>query len=101
MSIQNFGKSGTIHIFHDDPVIAVTIFIDIVNRDEIRMLEVETVSNTSQLDFEIIAEELEGDFFAGGAFRQIDFTKSTLREGTNDRVPFQRLGFWGEGEFHF
>jgi hypothetical protein len=87
-------------VFHHDPVVFIIVGADVEDGDEVRMAEVETLTNSAQLDVEIMLEEFESDFFTGITEGVVDLTESTPIDGSFDRVPREGSGFRREGEFH-
>ena len=64
------------------------------------MLQVQTLRNTAQLDFQIIVQQLESDFFTSVAQRVINLAKSSAMNGAFDRVAVERFRFWCKGKSH-
>ena len=69
-------------------------------RDQIRVLQVEALRDAAELDFQIAADQLERDFFAGVAGGEIDFAEPAAPHAALDRVAFQRPRAAGVREFH-
>ena len=63
-------------VFHDDPLVVGTIGADVVQRDEVRVLQVEALRYAAELDIQVAANELEGDFLAGVAGGEIDLAET-------------------------
>ena len=73
---------------------------DVVQRDQVRVLQVEALRDAAELDVEVAANELERDFLAGVAGGEIDFAEAAAADAALDRVAIQRPRAAGIGEFH-
>ena len=73
-----------------DPLVAHLVGADVVQADQIGVLQVEALRDAAELDFQIAANQLERDFFAGVAGGEIDFAKSAASDAALDRVALQR-----------
>ena len=69
--------------------------LDVVQRDQVRVLQVEALRDAAELDIQIAADELEGDFLAGVAGGEIDFAEAAPPDAALDRVAIQRPGAAG------
>jgi hypothetical protein len=87
-------------VLHDHPLVAHLVGADVEQADEVRVLQVEALGDAAELDFEIAANELQGDFLARVAGGEIDFAKAAAPHSALDRVTFQRTRSAGVREFH-
>jgi hypothetical protein len=46
------------HVLHDDPAILMLVGANVVQRDQVRVLEVQAVRNAAELDLEVPANQL-------------------------------------------
>src|SRR5206468_1615889 len=56
--IQHLVQTLTSHVLHDDPVIALIIGLDVVQRNEVLMLEVDALLHATEFDLGIATNEL-------------------------------------------
>ena len=70
--------------------------LDVVEGDQVGVLQVEALRDAAELDIEVAADELEGDFFAGVAGGEIDFAETAPADAALDRVAIERPGAAGD-----
>jgi hypothetical protein len=81
-------------------LVAHRIGSDIVERDQVAVLQIEALGNAAELDIQIAADELKGDFFAGVAGGEVNFAESAPPYPALDRVAIERPGASRMSEFH-
>lgn len=60
MTVKDMAETTTAcHIFHDNPVVAPVIDLDVIEGDEVLVLEVDALLHASQLDLGVPSDELE------------------------------------------
>jgi hypothetical protein len=72
----------------------------VVQRDEVRVAEVQALGNAPQLDVKVLTEQLERDFLAAVADGVIDLTEPATLDGAFDRVSVERPGVGWIAEIH-
>jgi hypothetical protein len=72
---------------------------DVIQRNEIRVLQIEALRDAAELDIKVAANQLERDFLAGVAGGEVDFTEAAATYAALDRVAFQRPRPAGMREF--
>ncbi len=87
-------------ILHDDPMITVGVGLDVVDRNEIRVIEVQAGGRTAEFDVGVLVEQFQRNFLAGIGQGVIDLAEAAAMDGALDREPFQGFRFGGEGELH-
>ncbi len=88
------------HILHHNPVVAVFIRLHVEDGDEIRVLQIQALRHATQFDFQIVVQQLQGNFFARVAKRVVDLTEPTAVDGSLDGEPIKWRRFWCKGELH-
>ena len=83
---------------HHHPGLPLIVVANVVDGDQVRMLEIQTLADATNLDIQVALDSLERDFFARIADREIDFTKSPGTNAALDRVTIQGARSRGEGE---
>jgi hypothetical protein len=100
ITVEHLREALAGDIFHDDPVVAVGVVLDVENRHEVGMLQVEALRDAAKLDVKMLLEQLERHFFAAVGECVIDFAEASAMDGPLDRVAVERLRFRLKGEFH-
>ena len=100
MGIEDLREALTRHVFHHDPVIAVGVLLDVKDRDEVGMLQVEALGNSPELHVEVILQKLEGHLLPGISEGIIHLPEASPVNGPLDCVAVKRLRFRLTGEFH-
>ena len=85
-------------VLHDDPVVAPLVLPDVVDRQQVGVLEVEALLDAAELDVEVAADQLQGDFLAGVAGGVVDLAEPAVADAALDRVAVQRPRPAGIGE---
>ena len=65
---------------------------DVVQGDQVGVLQVQALRDAAELDVQVAADELEGDFLAGVAGGEIDLAEAAAADAALDGVAFQRPG---------
>src|SRR5262245_21397364 len=81
-------------------MVAVWVFLEVVEMDEVRMLQVEALVDAAQLNVEILANALESDLLAAVADAEIHLAEPAAADTALDRVPVERLLSGGIEAFH-
>ena len=68
----------------------VLALLDVVNRKQIRVLEVQALCDAADLDIEVAADELDGHFLACVADGVIHLAKAAMPDAPLDRIALQR-----------
>src|SRR5262245_2980700 len=87
-------------IFHDEPLILVLVFADVVQMDEVRVLEVQALLDAAHFDVVIGADPLERDLLAAVGDSEVDFAEAADADAALDGVAWQWLLSAAEVEFH-
>ena len=93
-------QAGASHVFHHDPALAVVVDLDVPQVNQIGVLEVQTLADAAELDFQIASDSLEGDLFTRVADRKIDLPEAAYAQAAFDRVPLQGGRTTGERKPH-
>ena len=101
MAVENGAERLAGDVFHDDPGLAMEIFANIEEGDEVWVFEIEALPNAAQLNVGLVAaQEFQGDFFAAIAEGEINFAKASLADAAFDGVAVQWLLSGAVGESH-
>ena len=76
------------------------VFADVENGDQVGMLEIHALRDAAQFHFQVVLQQLQGDFLARIAQRVVHLSKPATMNGTFDRVTVERFRFWWKGVFH-
>ena len=87
-------------VFHHDPVIAVGVGLEVVQADEVGVLEVQALGDAAQLDVEVAADQLEGDFLAAVADGEVDLAEAAAADAALEGVAVQGPLSGTVGELH-
>ena len=68
----------------------LVVLADVVEAEQVGVLEVEALADAAELDVEIAADQLQGDFLAGVADGVVDLAEAALADAALDRVALQR-----------
>jgi len=71
----------TANVLHDDERIAFEVTADVVDRDQVRALEVHHVGDAAQLDLGVVAQVFEGDLLPGVGQGVVDFAEPAAADG--------------------
>ncbi len=106
--IQGFGQRHALRIaadrvlerfavdqLHDDPAVVLIVLADIVQGHQMGVLQVQAVRDAAELDVQVAADQLQGDFFAGIADGEIDLAESPAADAPLDRIALERPGAGG------
>src|SRR4026208_2045224 len=89
VAVDGVFKAGAGDVFHDDPGVADVVVANVVQVDEVRMLEVETLADAAQLHLEVALDVLKSQFLSGVAGGEIDLAKAAAADAPLDDEAFQ------------
>ena len=89
MLVEHFFQRMVGHQFHDDPGIALVVLPHVVQREQIRMLQVQALRDAAEFDIQVAANQLQRDFFAGVAGGVIHFAEAAVADAALDGVALQ------------
>ena len=95
--LEHAGQARAGDVFHDDEAVARVIGLEVVNRQQVRALEVHALHDPAAFDVEIAEDQLEGDFLARVGRGVIDLAESASADGSLDGVAIERAGSRAEG----
>jgi hypothetical protein len=77
-------------VLHDDPGIVVLVLLNVVQRDEVGVFQVQALGDAAQLDVEVVAHQLQGDFLAAVADGEVDLAEAAAADAPLDGVAVER-----------
>ena len=90
IGLDHIPQAGSGHILHHHPTLAKLVRLNIPQRNQVNMLQVQTIPNTSQLNVQVTLDLFKRHFFAGIIQSKVDLSKSTHADPAFDRVAGQR-----------
>jgi len=88
------------NILHHHPSLPFVVVLDVKQRHQIRMLEVDALRDAADFDVHVPLDAFDGQFLAGVAEREIDFAESAHADSSLDGVSIKRPGSGRVGELH-
>ena len=77
-------------VLHDHPGVALVVLADVVEVQQVGVFQVEALADAAELDVQVAADQLQGDFLAGVAGGVVDFAEAALADAALDGVAGQR-----------
>jgi len=87
--IQRVAQVRSGDILHHHPPDLLLVSADVVQRDQIRVFEIQALRRAAEFDLQIALDPLERDFLASIAEREVDLAEAADTEPTLDRETVQ------------
>src|SRR5205823_2531859 len=101
-AVEDDAQRLAANVFHHHPRVALGVGLQVVERDEIGVLQVEALRDAAQLDVVIgaAAQQLERDLLAAVADGEVDLAEAAAADAALQDVAVQRSLPGAVGELH-